>query len=127
MEKRTRKSPQRELILKILEKNGSHMPVDEIFKLSRKAMPKISLGTVYRNLGTLEAQKAISSMQGPENITFFELYSEPHHHFICEACAEITNLDTPGVNMCVKCIEGEEGPKVNQVLTTIYGVCTKCQ
>lgn len=127
MEKRSRKSPQRDLILQILEKKGGHLAVDEIFSAARKAMPKISLGTVYRNLGTLESQKAISSMSGPENITFFELYSEPHHHFICESCDEITNLNTPGVNMCVKCIEGDEGPKVNQVLTTIYGVCTECQ
>jgi Fe2+ or Zn2+ uptake regulation protein len=127
MEKRQRRSPQRDLILSVLESKGSHLTVDDIFKAARKKLPKISLATVYRNLGMLEEQKMIMSMLGPENITYYESYKDPHHHFICNECKEITNMDTPGVQMCVKCIESEGGPKVDKVFTTIYGVCTKCK
>lgn len=127
MTKRVRRSPQRELILQVLMKHGGHLPVDEIFETARHAMPKISLGTVYRNLGTLEAAREISSILGPNNVTLYELFKEPHHHFICEKCSHIENMDTPGVHMCVKCIEGQGGPKVNMVYTTIYGLCSKCR
>lgn len=126
MKKTLRKSPQRDLILQILEKENGHLPVDLIFSKARKKMPKISLGTVYRNLGTLEEAKAIMSMSGPNNITFYELFSGPHHHFICENCDSIKNLSTPGVNMCVKCIEDKDGSKVNSILTSIYGTCSNC-
>ena len=126
MEKRARRSPQRELILQIIKSDGGHLTVDEVYKRARKKMSKISLATVYRNLGALEQQKAVTQMLGPNNISYFEVYSKPHHHFVCEACDSIKNLDTPGVHMCVKCIEGEEGPKVNAVFTTIYGVYKNC-
>jgi len=126
MTKALRKSPQRDLILQVLKEGDGHLPVDLIFAKARKKMPKISLGTVYRNLGTLVEAKAVTSMLGPNNVTFYELFSAPHHHFICETCDVIQNLDSPGVNMCVKCIEDKDGPKVNSVLTTIYGVCSEC-
>lgn len=126
MKKRARRSPQRELILQILEKDAGHLPVDTIYKRARKSMTKISLATVYRNLNELEKAKAVTQMLGPNNISCYEVYSEPHHHFVCKACETIQNLSTPGVHMCVKCIEDNDGARVDAVYTTIYGTCKSC-
>ncbi|MFT7184065.1 MAG: Fe2+ or Zn2+ uptake regulation protein [Oceanicoccus sp.] len=127
MSKRARKSPQRDLILDILKKDAGHLRADEIYKRARKSMSKISLATVYRNLGALEEAKAVTQVLGPNNLSLFEVYAEPHHHFVCESCDSIKNLETPGVHMCVKCIEDKGGAKVNAVYTTIYGVCKTCR
>ncbi len=126
MSKRERKSLQRNLILKILQKNRKHLSVDEIFRKARKEMPKISLATVYRNLAVLEENKFVMSMSGPDNISLFEFYSKPHHHFICKSCKSIANLESPCVSMCVKCVESHEDAQIESIITTIYGVCKKC-
>lgn len=125
--KRKRRSPQRELILDILKNETDHLSVDQIFDAARHRMPKISLGTVYRNLAALTEAQAVMSMVGPQGITLYELYKEPHHHFICEQCDQIQNLDSVGVEVCVKCIQNKEASKITKIYTMIYGSCKDCQ
>ena len=46
---------QREMILQIIRSSPGHLTADEIFAEAKKEMPKIALGTVYRNLGIMAA------------------------------------------------------------------------
>ncbi|MEW5819446.1 MAG: transcriptional repressor, partial [Cyanobacteriota bacterium] len=43
-------TPQRQIILEELKKMRWHPTADELYEAVRKHMPRISLGTVYRNL-----------------------------------------------------------------------------
>ena len=45
-----RMTRQRKVILEELRKVNSHPSADEIYEIVRKRLPRISLGTVYRNL-----------------------------------------------------------------------------
>jgi Fur family peroxide stress response transcriptional regulator len=119
-------SPQRETILNIVKDHGGHLSVDDIYKQARATMPRISLGTVYRNLKTLEEMKEVTHTQGMEQATFYSIYSEPHHHFICKQCGEIRDIDAPTVNICTGCITSKVPLKVEDVVTTLYGVCEGC-
>ena len=44
---------QRQVILEELRKLNTHPSADEIYKVVRRRLPRISLGTVYRNLEVL--------------------------------------------------------------------------
>ena len=52
-EKTTRMTRQRKLILEELRRMKSHPTADEIYSMVREKLPRISLGTVYRNLQLL--------------------------------------------------------------------------
>ncbi|MBW2644383.1 MAG: transcriptional repressor, partial [Deltaproteobacteria bacterium] len=49
-EKNHRITKQRQVILEELRKLNTHPSADEIYKVVRRHLPRISLGTVYRNL-----------------------------------------------------------------------------
>ena len=63
LKKRThRMTQQRKVILEELKNMNSHPGADEIYERVRKRLPRISLGTVYRNLEILsEFNDKISS------------------------------------------------------------------
>lgn len=126
MTKKPRYSPQRAAILNILNRDGGHLEAPEIHKRVRKIHPKVSLATVYRNLSQLETLKLISSIKNDANIMFFEIYREPHHHFVCEKCGQITNLEYPTINICTSCISPHSNFKIRKVATTLHGVCEYC-
>lgn len=121
-----RYSEQRETILQIILKSNSHLQAEEIHKKAQKKIPNISLGTVYRNLNQLKELKQVSDFQGPTNL-YFEPYSEPHHHFICEKCEKIENLGFPTINICKACITPKAPFEVTNVAMTIYGNCENCR
>ncbi|HKI82610.1 MAG TPA: transcriptional repressor, partial [Pseudodesulfovibrio sp.] len=51
-----RLSKQRKVILEELRKVKSHPTADEVYDMVRKIIPRISLGTVYRNLEFLSSK-----------------------------------------------------------------------
>ena len=126
-QKSSRYSRQRETVLQVVLEDGGHLTADEIYKRVSKKLPKVSLATVYRNLRLLEEGKMLSQMQGADQVTHFEPYAEPHHHFICKACKKIWNLDSPTVQTCTGCISPKVPFTVDAILTTLYGECENCR
>ena len=57
-----RMTHQRRIILNYLEKVDTHPTADDIYKEVRKELPKISLGTVYRNLEILSQNGMIKKL-----------------------------------------------------------------
>ncbi len=121
-----RYSEQREGILNIILADGGHLTVENIYALARAEMPRISLATVYRNLKQLEELKKLSQTQGADQVNYYETFSEPHHHFICNSCKSIKNMDTPTVKTCTGCITTSSPIKVDHVVTTLFGTCSDC-
>ena len=50
-----RNTKQRQAIFEAIENHGGHLTADEIYKLVKRRFPRLSLGTVYRNLRVLGA------------------------------------------------------------------------
>lgn len=124
--KSPRYSPQREMILQIVLKEKGHLTAEEIHRRAKKQLPKISLGTVYRNLGTLLEMRVLTQVQGLDQVTHYEPYLGPHHHFICKSCKRIQNLEAPTVKTCTSCISQKTPLRIEEVWTTLFGVCSDC-
>ena len=90
-------SRQRESIKKFLMTRTDHPTAETIYENLRKEYPKISLGTVYRNLSLLtdigEIQ-TISTGVGPDR---FDGNVQPHYHFICKDCGRVIDLKLQGL------------------------------
>ena len=84
---------QRSLILKTLRETKAHLSADEIYLRVRKTLPKISLGTVYRNLELLYELKEINKLELGSGQNRWDGDTERHYHIRCAVCAKVENVD----------------------------------
>jgi len=81
-----RMTRQRKIILEELKKVKTHPRADEIFEMVRKRLPRISLGTVYRNLEVLSELKEIQKIESVGTLKRFDGTPENHYHIRCIKC-----------------------------------------
>ena len=73
----TRMTRQRMVILEELRKVKTHPTADELYAMVRTRMPRISLGTVYRNLDFLTESKEILKLESAGSIRRFDGDTRP--------------------------------------------------
>lgn len=119
-------SKQREAVLECLRKRCDHPTADALFQALRKENPKISLGTVYRNLGLLTELGKIKRISCGDGIERYDYITDEHDHFVCRDCGKILDLDAtviPDVD------EGGLSPEIGRVEShslIFYGCCREC-
>ncbi|MEJ2726583.1 MAG: transcriptional repressor [Deltaproteobacteria bacterium] len=80
---------QRRVILEEVKKDHSHPTADAVYERVRKKLPKISMGTVYRNLDVLASYGLIQKIEpGPSQMRF-DGDTHDHYHLICTRCGKI--------------------------------------
>lgn len=93
-----RMTRQRKIILEELKKVKTHPRADEIYEMVRKRLPRISLGTVYRNLEVLSELKEIQKIESVGTLKRFDGTPENHYHIRCIKCDRLDdapfNLET---------------------------------
>ena len=117
-------SRQREAILSVLRSTDTHPTADWIYSETRKVLPRISLGTVYRNLSELSRSGDILSIDVGDGKEHFDGDISPHVHLHCKTCGGITDarLKTDPFNELVD----NFGFKAETPVYVIYGVCAHC-
>ncbi|MDL2210953.1 transcriptional repressor [Desulfovibrio sp. OttesenSCG-928-O18] len=126
MERLTRNTKQRTVILKKLREVTSHPTADEVYAMTRESLPRISLGTVYRNLELLTRQGDILCLENSGAQKRFDGNPMPHHHVRCSECGKIGDVhapvQTPGIDgLQVK------GFTLTGVSVLFEGVCDSCK
>ena len=84
-----RMTHQRKTILEVLRQTNIHPSADEIYGMVRKRLPRISLGTVYRNLEVLSELGLIQKLELGGNIKRFDWNLEKHYHIRCLKCGRV--------------------------------------
>jgi Fe2+ or Zn2+ uptake regulation protein len=86
-----RMTPQRRVILEELRKVNTHPSADEIYEIVRKRLPRISLGTVYRNLEILSDSGDIQKLETGCSLKRFDGNLSEHCHIRCVRCDRIAD------------------------------------
>ena len=89
-----RMTRQRQVILEELRKVNTHPSADEVYEMVRKRLPRISLGTVYRNLEVLSESGQIKKLE-PRTLKRFDGNSSEHFHIRCIRCDRIADVPMP--------------------------------
>jgi len=87
-----RYSKQRETILQIVRSTLVHPNADWIYKETRKHIPNISLGTVYRNLSQLVESGRILKLKDDAMVRY-DGNTGQHDHFKCTKCDKWYDVD----------------------------------
>jgi Fur family ferric uptake transcriptional regulator len=80
---------QRQVILEEIKKDPSHPTADEIYERVRKRLPRISMGTVYRNLDILSSCGLIHRLDPGLPQMRFDSVTHDHYHITCMQCGKI--------------------------------------
>lgn len=118
-------SKQRETMLKILRETRTHPTANDIYVEMRRIDPKISLGTVYRNLALLTKNGEIMRIDTDQDSVHYDGFMAPHYHHVCNQCGRITDLDIPQFEPDEE-IEKKYGCSVTGHAVVFYGICSKC-
>ena len=97
-EKTLRTTRQRQVILDEIRKAYNHPSADEIYDLVRKKLPRISLGTVYRNLEVLCEMGEIQRLQLGGTIKRYDGNPNKHYHIRCLNCGRVDDAPIAPLN-----------------------------
>jgi Fur family transcriptional regulator, peroxide stress response regulator len=123
----SRKSVQRDAILRIVKNATSHPGAVWVYDQVRKEIPNISMGTVYRNLKLLAQAGQIRELDIPGNASRFDGSTSKHQHLICEKCGCISDLDE-AIDLKVEArIFQKTGFQVKRKYLKFIGLCSDCQ
>ncbi len=123
-ERRTR---QLAAVFEVVSAADDHPSAEEVHRRVRRKLPRVSLGTVYRNLQKLAVQQRVRVVQLADRATRYDGMLENHDHFVCEHCAGVTDLvrKTTAQPHCPEL--GRAGYAVRTHALTFYGTCPECR
>lgn len=119
----------RRLVLEVVRASDTHPTAAAVHQMVRCRLPRVSLGTVYRNLRLLVAQGLVKELAGPQ--ARFDCNLSEHHHFTCLACGRI--VDVPGPlterhwRALVTRVASSGGFSVTHHRIEFYGRCAACR
>jgi Fur family peroxide stress response transcriptional regulator len=123
----SRKSKQKDSILRVVKGTNSHPTAEWIFEQVRREIPNISLGTVYRDLKLLKQEGEISELDLAGTPSRFDGIVPNHYHFRCEQCGHIFDMDEPVNEEIDKRIIQKTGFPVSHHVLEFRGLCKDCQ
>ncbi len=88
-----RLTTQRQIILEELGKVKSHPTANEVYDMVRKRLPRIGLGTVYRNLELMADSGIILKLEVGGTQKRFDATVDPHYHIRCSSCGRVDDID----------------------------------
>ncbi|MFH1139137.1 MAG: transcriptional repressor [Pseudomonadota bacterium] len=109
-----------------LSARHDHPSAVDIHRTLCGRIPPLTLDTVYRTLNTLEAIGAVRRVEVFDDKARFDGNLAPHHHFVCNRCKAIVDLEWESLDR----LELPEGiQEVGQVQSrnmTLRGLCREC-
>lgn len=120
-------SRQREIIKSYLSETAEHPTADTVYMHVKEYFPRISLGTVYRNLNLLTDMGDAVKITTPDGAVRFDGTTSPHYHALCTECGRLFDLDmnvSESINEEARaCFSGT----IHSHSAIFYGVCGHCQ
>jgi Fur family ferric uptake transcriptional regulator len=98
VDKKMRMTRQRRVILEEIRKENNHPAADEIYERVRKQLPRISLGTVYRNLDVLCELGEIQRLELSGSVKRYDGIPKKHYHIRCVCCGRVDDAPIAPLN-----------------------------
>jgi Fur family peroxide stress response transcriptional regulator len=117
-------TPQRFAVMACLMDHKGHPTAAEIFNAVNRIDPRSSRATTYNNLRDLVKAGLVREVAAEGRAGRFDLEGMRHHHFICDRCGEVEDVDWYDVP---KPASRTLGKRVLRDWQLVFrGLCTKC-
>lgn len=121
-----RLTPQRLVILDILEHHHGHLTPSEIFQNACLRLPGITETTVSRTLDFLTHNGLALVAHIGDGKLVYESASRKHHHLICRECGHTVEIGPGLLEMLYANFQKETGFLIDCSHMTFFGLCPQC-
>ena len=121
-ERRTR---QLSAVADVVNAAHDHPSADEVHRRVRHKLPRVSLGTVYRNLQKLVGDKRLKVLTLGRSQRFDPMIDR-HDHFICEKCNRVYDIVVKSGEKVLSPSLPRRGFRITSHQLTLYGICKSC-
>jgi Fur family transcriptional regulator, ferric uptake regulator len=123
-----RLTPQRMLILELLEHASGHIAPEDLYQQVLQRFPMINRSTVYRTLDVLEDLGLVRHGHVEDGAARYHLAGEVHHvHLICHACGGVIDVTDLGItSVLTDSLADRFGFRADLTHFPISGVCRGC-
>ena len=121
-----RKTQQLRLVYEAVAATESHPTAEWVYRRVRRQLPRISLGTVYRNLQRLVEEGRLKAWSRGRT-TRFDADVTRHDHFVCRACGLMLDLERSGEALAAEKRLRGRGHEVHDRVLEFIGLCRECR
>ena len=123
-----RHTRQRQIVLEELQKVTSHPTAARLYEVVRHRLPKISLGTVYRNLELLHRLGVIAKLQMAGEEARYDGNPRRHDHIRCVQCGRVDDMAYPQLlDLPVGQVDHSTGYRILGYRLEFHGLCALCR
>ncbi len=122
-----RNTRQRQVVLEELKKLTSHPTAAELYEITRARLPKISLGTVYRNLELLAENSVIQKLTMGGGEARFDGNPERHYHVRCVYCGRVDDVHDLPAGFVKNVAPKLGGYEILGYRLDFNGICPECK
>lgn len=122
-----RNTKQRKLILDAVRARCDHPSAEQIYQDVRPIAPKISRGTVYRNLNILIQNGEVLHVKVPKAERFEGQHLDFHYHLLCTKCGLVSDVPLAYHPDFDTEVAARTGYVIGRHRTLFEGICPDCQ
>lgn len=119
-----RKTRQKAAIRTVFERTARALTTGEVLEIAKQEVSGLGIATVYRAVKSLLDEGWLVAVELPGETPRYEPAGKGHHHhFHCDACQGVFELDG-----CIPSVEqlAKPGFAVRNHEVVLYGVCADC-
>ena len=118
---------QRKVLLEELRKSPDHPSADEIYEKVRRRLPRISLGSVYRNLEVLSERGMIQKLELGGSQKRFDGIPSNHYHIRCTRCGRVEDVPVDPTIELENAFRNMTAYEIAGHRLEFVGLCPQCQ
>lgn len=121
-----RQTRQRQLVYEAVASTDAHPSAEWVYERVRREMPRVSLGTVYRNLQLLVAEGKLKAWSRGRT-TRYDADVMPHDHFVCRSCGLLLDIERAPETISSEKRLRAGGHHIDSRVLEFIGVCRDCR
>jgi Fur family ferric uptake transcriptional regulator len=126
-EKGYRLTPQRELVLRAVNRLG-HATPDEVLSAVREDSRAVNISTVYRTLELLEELGLVRHTHlGDRAPTYHSTTTPDHAHLVCRGCGQVLEASPKVMVPLVESLRDVHGFQADLGHLAVFGLCQDCE
>jgi Fur family transcriptional regulator, stress-responsive regulator len=113
-------------VLAVLSDARDHPRIDQVLERVRAGGTSISTQTAYDVCETLHRAALARRFEPAGSPARYEARVDNHHHLVCRACGEITDVDCAVGHVPCLTASDDHGYVVDEAEVVYWGVCPAC-
>lgn len=122
-----RVTKQRQILVEVLDRKNWHPSAEELYKIVRRELPNVSLGTIYRNLEQLAQKRAIMVIEEAGMQRLYDGNPKPHYHVKCLKCGQVNDVPDEAVKWVQQPLVDMPDFTITGHRIVFTGFCSKCR